>query len=880
MGHSRWILRRRLLERLPGEPGHVVWLRAPYGYGKTVLLRQWADRIRASGWRVVWVSAGPSSLRVQLGRTLGLGPAPSWRVLRARLSQQPTLLVLDDVTPTEVPDLRAPLDGLLLGLASRADLPWPELPKARSTGRLVLLTAEDLRFTLQEVQELLRDDRRAYEVWERTGGWPIAVHTAVLAGDLDFQAALVRGVRDSMGPEEWELLLLLSCVPALSGEQAARPLERLVESGFAQRTPAGVQLHALFAEVVHSSYLSEVQEVVRRRAPQLPAEAAAEAYLRCGLWTELDRLLDTPRALDLASETPSGVLRWCRALPGRGGPWRRLAHGMALCLSGRLKEAFARLETLARDTESSRPDVAVRAWGLIAYNAPEVDLELALRAVDLGWRLVDRVDPHAAARFLNWATWPLWKAGQLDRFRAALEEAQRRLPPDDPYLFHPIGYNLSFLRWQQEGALEQYLAYNRRTAEVQEAERSHNLPLTLLQTGRLFVLLGQRQEALACFQRAQARPGWNFWAEVLAGAWQAYLEGDRAAFQRLVSLPETQENPDLEDQVRGLWARTLREAGDPRGALAVAEPSRGFWTRVEAALSLAHLGRREQARGLLPPEPLDREERAIWHAARFRILRSQDDLDALVGLTSAGAAILPALVPVRELPRSRPEYADVYPVQEVLRSGWKEAIQRRTADVPPLEVELLGLFRVRRLGEEVALPPTARALLALMILGYEPEDAAEHLWPEADLERARNNLHVQMHHLRRALQPWGVPTYVTSRGLHNVRVDLWELEAAVDRGDADEVLRLYREPVAPGVDTHAVDQVRHVLHRRAVDLLFSRGREAPPERGIPLLERLLELEPLHAPALRALLQHLSAVGQQGRALRLSRSFVRRLKEDL
>ncbi len=868
------------MERLPKEPGHVVWLRAPYGYGKTVLLQQWADRIRASGWRVLWVSAGSSSLREQLGRILGLGPTPSGRVLQARLSQQPTLLVLDDVTPAEIADLRLLLDGLLLGLASRADLPWPELPKARTQGRLVLLTAEDLRFTLQEVQELVRDDHRAYEVWERAGGWPIAVHTAVLAGSLEFQAALVRGVRDSLGPEEWEFLLLLSCVPALSGEQAARPVERLVESGFAQRTPAGVQLHALFAEVLHSSYPSEVQEVVRRRAPQLPAELRAEAYLRCGLWAELDQLLDRPQAVDLASQTPSGVLRWCRALPGRGGPWRRLAHGMALCLAGRLREAFARLETLARDADYSHPEVAIRAWGLIAYHAPEVDLQLALRAVEEGWRLVDRVDPRAAARFLNWTLWSLWKAQQLDRFQAALEDARRRLPPDDPYLFHPIGYNQAFLRWQREGSLEQYLAYNRRTAEVQERDRSHDLPLTLLQTGRLLLLVGERQEALACFRKAQVRSGWNVWAEVLAAAWQAYVEGDRAAFQRLLSLPETQENPDLEDQVRGLWARTLREAGAPREALAVAQPARGFWTRVEAALSLAALGRRQEAAALLPPQPWDREERAVWHAARFRILRREEDLDALVGLTTVGAAILPALIPVRELPRGRPEYADVYPIQEVFRSGWKEAIQRRAADVPPLEVELLGRFRVRRLEEEVVLPPTARALLALMVLGYAPEEAAEHLWPEADLERARNNLHVQMHHLRRALQPWGVPTYLTSDGLRNARVDLWSLEAALERGDADEVLRLYREPVAAGVDLPAVDQVRHVLHRRVVDFLFSRGREAPPERGILLLERVLELEPLHEPALRALLTHLGAVGQPGRALELYRSFVHRLKEDL
>ncbi|MCS7234774.1 MAG: BTAD domain-containing putative transcriptional regulator [Armatimonadota bacterium] len=880
MTRPQWVWRTRLVDRLPRQAGYVVWLEAPYGYGKTTLLRQWSETLESEGWSVVWASAASGPILEQVARALKLPGSPPWPFVQEVLGSRPTLLILDDLAADTPVPLRLPSGSLTLGLASRGQLGWPELPRARAEGRLIHLTPEDLRFTLLETQQVLAEGRTAFEVWERTGGWPIAVHLAALTGTLDFRRALAEGVRDSLRDEEWQAMLALAAVPALPESLQDGAVQRLLEAGFVRKTPHGVSLHAVFGEVLLDELLPSVQQAIRRMSPHLPPELRAEAYFRAKLWQDTEQLLECPDALELASKAPSWVIRWCRALPGLGGPWRRLAHGMALCLLGRLSQALPRLRSLAEQSEGSHPEVAIQAWGLTAYYAPEVNLDLALEAADRGGQLVDRVSPRLAARFLNWTCWPLWKAGDLERFAAALEKARRLLPADDPYVFHPIGYNLAFLRWQRDGDLDYYLAYNRQTAELQEAERSHNLPLTLLQIGRLLVLTGQREEAVQCFQRARANPGQNFWAETIAAAWQACLEQDLAPFQRLVTLAETAENPELEDIVRGLWARTLRELGHLADSLRVSHPARGFWTALESALALWAGGRTTEALAQLPSAPRDREERAYFYAARFRILREERDLDELVNLTSLGPQILPALVPLPELPRSRPEVADSYPVREVLAAAWKEAVQRRLREVPPLEVELLGQYRVLRLGEEVSLSPTARALLVLLILGLSRDTIADQLWPDARPAQAQNNLHVHMHHLRRAVQPWGLPTYLTARGLRNVQVDLWTLQDALRRSDAPSVLRLYREPVAPGVDLPAVDEVRYQLRRQVVECLYRAGRQGTPEEGIRVLERVLELDPLHEAALQCLVRHLLAAGRPRDALEAYRVFAARLREEL
>ena len=54
------IQRRELLDALSGPSFRVIWISAPPGYGKTSLLAQHADLVRASGQRVSWLSIDES----------------------------------------------------------------------------------------------------------------------------------------------------------------------------------------------------------------------------------------------------------------------------------------------------------------------------------------------------------------------------------------------------------------------------------------------------------------------------------------------------------------------------------------------------------------------------------------------------------------------------------------------------------------------------------------------------------------------------------------------------------------------------------------------------------------------------------------------------
>lgn len=204
--------RHSLLDRLGSDAGPVVTLTAPAGYGKTTLLRQWADR---SARRSAWVSLDGEDndpvvlltyLATALDRIAPLDPElwrrlaveyPSVASIARRLANavatwsHPVTLVLDDVHMVENPACRDIVTSLVthaapgsrIGLGSRGDPPLP-VARMRAEGRLVEIGPQDLALDHAETARLLENVGAALpeadvrRLVDTTEGWPVAVYLA------------------------------------------------------------------------------------------------------------------------------------------------------------------------------------------------------------------------------------------------------------------------------------------------------------------------------------------------------------------------------------------------------------------------------------------------------------------------------------------------------------------------------------------------------------------------------------------------------------------------------------------------------------------------------------------------------------------------------
>ena len=226
---SRYLPRPRLLSLLPERPGSVVWLEAPYGYGKSVLASQWAASLEPEGWRVIWVAADADDLRRTVADGLSLPTSSPWGAVLETLWSEPTVLVLEDLENLAdheelVPLLRDPR-GLLL-LASRGPLRTSEIPRLLTSGRLTHLRSSQLGFTEREASALMSDAEGWKELWQQAGGWPLPLHFAALTGELPDGQQLLSGLRGSLAPAEWQEALLLSTLPDLPADAGTKETAR------------------------------------------------------------------------------------------------------------------------------------------------------------------------------------------------------------------------------------------------------------------------------------------------------------------------------------------------------------------------------------------------------------------------------------------------------------------------------------------------------------------------------------------------------------------------------------------------------------------------------------------------------------------------------
>ena len=208
--------RPRLTARLDeGLSRGLILVCAPAGYGKTVLLADWAQRSRhpvawlsldagdndpARFWRHTVAALDPdcSGIGERVAPLLG-PPAPSsfqglvTALINELAAEEVLLLVLDDyhvIGSRQVHESLAFLvehrpAGLCVVLASRNDPPLA-LPRRRARGQLAEVRAAELRFTPAEAGELLQHVASAQPdavaaLTARTEGWAAGLQLAALS---------------------------------------------------------------------------------------------------------------------------------------------------------------------------------------------------------------------------------------------------------------------------------------------------------------------------------------------------------------------------------------------------------------------------------------------------------------------------------------------------------------------------------------------------------------------------------------------------------------------------------------------------------------------------------------------------------------------------
>lgn len=875
--------RERLLERLPDRPGHVVWLEAPYGYGKSVLAAQWAQTLEDEGWRVVWLSLAGREPKPTIAQALELPANAPWGVIIDELWRCQTLLVLEDLDGSEDLSLVLGQVGGLILLASRQSLPYPGLLRLRTERRLTQLSSDQLAFTKQEAAELFSDTPGGDEAWRLTHGWSLPLHFAALTGDLPQHASLLEGVRRSVSDRAWRELLFLATVEVLPKSAAVAATGDLVRSGFLQNLEGGYRLHPLMAESVLGSHRERAVAELATQAGRLEPAVRAAAFERVGDVDGLAQLLASGEG-GLYQSAPEEFLRWETATPSDNGLQRRAHVTIARLVLNQFEPAAAdALELVAEEGLPTRLRARLVS-NAISRLAAAKRLEVAAAFEKKAYELLNDIEPLEAASMLrNLAT--------LDFVRGDFAQMEARLRAGLGFLANSeagqattnvefrLRANLNLLAWEVRGEIDEPLASQLELLSRPDLDDTANVMLRQ-NLAVSYALKGEEDKALEQLRIASGSA--STYSRLLLRQMTAYFEGDLQAFPGLLTAARRWETFEMSERVSALWLRALRRAGDLVTAFDLLDVLEiGPFTKLELVWAEVNRGGLERARQLVTETrgayPY-REFQLHWHAANYLVERTPEALEALFALTRNGTdALRYTMVPLSTLPQDRPELSVGYPLEQVLAAGWEEAVKLRLAEIPPLEVRLLGEVRVTRMGEDLQLTDRQRELITLLALGATREAIGEEIWPEADVKKQRNNLGVQLNLLRKLLEPWGVTTFLGERSLRHFWTDLQELDGAIAAADAPRVLNMYEEPLAPGVEVGLVADQRYDLRERVVQALLSAALTTGNDDALSYLKRVVELEPLHEEALQALLATLQGMGRRGEALKHFRRFEEQLQ---
>ena len=628
----------RLLQRLRSVPGAgVVLLHAPAGYGKSTILGQLAA---TDTRRLVWLTlegrgddAGTfiadlafafgkhGSLDTDLLDRLAAGAAGVVPLALPRLvrhvgeAEGPLLLVLDDVhhltDPAALEVLHALIDHLgpdstlILSGRTRPDI---AVARLRAEGRLVEVTANDLRMTAGEGTALLRaagadlDDEEGRLAVGRTEGWAAALYlTAIVLRDGEHAEQV------QLGPRQDDLDDYFRD-EVLAGADAQ-------DADFLLRTAVLDELAPAACDAVleRSDSAQRLRALARADLFVAPLGGTSGVYQVHGLFRE--NLLHELRrsAPGLERRLHGRASRW---FADRGEPEQAIRHALAAGdVQGAVDLVFARLF----EYEASGREALLRRWCAWftdeqRHAQPELAVTLGWCALDSGdgtgaahWAavalggpadlvLVDGTDLGAHAHLLEAAV----GAGGVAHAARAAAIADARLPADSPYRsvsLLVIG-GAALMRGDRDEAIARLREAERRSASLAPAPYT----LSLAELAVLALDEGRDEDAGALLTRAR-----DF--QRVSGLGE-YATQALVASVRALQLARTGDMAMArEEAARAARALTLNRYATP-------------WMTAQARLVLAraavHMHELASARTLLSEarRAAERDPDAVWlHAA-------------------------------------------------------------------------------------------------------------------------------------------------------------------------------------------------------------------------------------------------------------------------
>jgi DNA-binding SARP family transcriptional activator len=392
-----------------------------------------------------------------------------------------------------------------------------------------------------------------------------------------------------------------------------------------------------------------------------------------------------------------------------------------------------------------------------------------------------------------------------------------------------------------------------------------------------------------------------------ARAFIALQLGDQA---RAVSLARASLREDPQTENRWLAGRSLRILGAV--AFGRGDFDRAAWLYGAAAGMYEAIGARSLAaerdavnalpdrlRAAMPAETFATHwtagSSASFHAAMaFALQGDGEDGPVVAGAEPPGPSVAGAVTTARaETP----------------------AAQVRPA---PLTVNALGPLEILRDGEPVPAEAWAyarpRELLLYLLAhpeGRSREQIGVDFWPEASAAQVKNNFHVTLHHLRKALGRGDLVRYERDRYRFDVGSGVEFDAARFERGASEALRRLRKRGSGEAAEAVAAEAARaladalscyrgpflegekvgewHLEMRERLSRLYVSGLQALGDHHEKRLEyaaaaeawqRLLATDSLHEEGVRKLMVALERDGRRGEALRAFERFERELAAEL